>query len=62
MPQPKTEDRIIFHRSTHYHFQFIKKIKIFAYYIMTSFQETQGASLNESYHVSEDLKVGKTNY
>lgn len=61
MPHPKTEDRIIFHRSTHYHFQFIKKIKIFIYY-MTSFQETQGASLNESYHGSEDFKVGKTNY
>lgn len=29
---------------------------------MTSFQETQGASLNESYHGSEDFKVGKTNY
>lgn len=27
---------------------------------MTSFQETQGASLNESYHGSEDFKVGKT--
>ena len=26
---------------------------------MTSFQETQGASLNESYHGSKDLKVGK---
>ena len=29
---------------------------------MTSFQETQGASLNDSYLGCEDFKVRKTNY
>lgn len=62
MPHPKTEARIILHRSTHCHFQFVKKIIIFIYYIMTYFQETQGVSLNENYHEPEDLKVGKTVY